>query len=145
MKYSTDNIKITKLKIFHENRRIIVERDEDWNINITKLAKFFNKKWKDWYKHHKKKVQYWEDQSGTKQIVSASRGRYGSTWISFELAIQVLNSWSSSFSYKLSCYIELRCWKSRLIDMIIRRSKTTKTALSTRRRTISLLFSYQWL
>ena len=94
---------IIKLEIYHKNRLIPIKRDRDWNIDITDAAKSLDKKWQDWYKYHKKKIQYFEAQSGIKQIVRATRGRYGSTWITFELAIQVLNSWSNSFSYQLSC------------------------------------------
>jgi hypothetical protein len=97
------NNQIIKLEIYHENKSIIIERDKNWNINITSLAKSLGKNWQDWYKYHKKKVQYFEVQSGTKQIVRATAGRYGSTWITFELATQVLNTWSNSFAYQLSC------------------------------------------
>jgi hypothetical protein len=93
--------KIIKLKISHENRLITVKRDADWNINITELAKFFNKKWQDWYKHYKKKVRSDKFQLGNKRLVKFSPGRYGSTWVTFDLAIEALNSWNSSFSYKL--------------------------------------------
>ncbi len=75
---------IVELEIYHENRIIIVKRDSDWNINITEVAKCHNKNWQDWYKYHKKKVQYFESQSGNKQIIKSTRGRYGSTWITFE-------------------------------------------------------------
>lgn len=63
------NNPIIKLEIYHENKTIIIERDKDWNINITPLTKYLGKNWQDWYKYHKKKVQYLEAQSGMKQIV----------------------------------------------------------------------------
>ena len=34
------NNPIIKLEIYHENKTIIIERDKDWNINITPLAKY---------------------------------------------------------------------------------------------------------
>ena len=87
------NNPIIKLEIYHENKTLIIERDKDWNINITPLAKYLGKNWQDWYKYHKKKVRYFEAQSDMKQIVYTTPGRYGSTWITFELATQVLNTW----------------------------------------------------
>jgi hypothetical protein len=97
------NNPIIKLEIYHENKIIFIERDKDWNINITSLAKSLGKNWQNWYKYHKKKVQCLEVQSGIKQIVRATPGRYNSTWITFELATQVLNAWSTSFAYQFSC------------------------------------------
>jgi hypothetical protein len=82
---------IIKIELFHQNKHIVIKRNTDWNINITDLAKFFNKNWHDWYKYHKEKIQDFESQSGKKQIIKSTRGRNGLTWITFELAIQVLS------------------------------------------------------
>jgi len=127
---SERNNKSITFEIYYEDKTITIERDEDWNINITSLGKALNKKWKDWYKYHKRKVKDIEIQSGVKQIVKATRGRYGSTWVAYETATLVLYRWNHAVAYQLHFSNEsyVTYLKKRIIklELIIENQKKQK-------------------
>ena len=83
---------------------MLLERDENWNINITKVSKFFNKRWSNWRYDNKATISSLETFLKCKVIISATRGRNGSTWLVYELAVLVLNAWSFDAALQLTNY-----------------------------------------
>jgi len=84
-----------------KGEQVEVIRNQNWDVNITQLAKKFGKRWVDWERHNKKKIELFEKLEGI-PVVYRTNEKYPQTYINFKLAVQVLNSYDDSFAYNLS-------------------------------------------
>ncbi len=100
---------IEKTQVFYatnkKGEQVEVRRNQNWDVNITQLAKQFNKRWVDWERRNKKKIELFEKLEG-KPVVYRTDEEYPQTYINFKLAVQVLNSYDDGFAYHLSCIYE---------------------------------------
>lgn len=79
----------------------------DWFVNATKIAQFFGKRIRDWLRNNSKLVKYFQETSGEDPIVRTFKGRHnGGTWVSFELLIQIAQSYDPIFAWKVSSWFK---------------------------------------
>ena len=70
---------------------IIIERNQNWEINITKTAKLFDKRWRDWKKWNSRIIETFEILEGRKLIKEIGPKNKKQTFLGLTLALRVLN------------------------------------------------------
>ena len=78
---------------------IIIERNQNWEINITKTAKLFDKRWRDWKKWNSRIIETFEILEGRKLIKEIGQKNKKQTFLGLTLALRVLNGYDPVLSY----------------------------------------------
>lgn len=95
---STDN-KLTILELRYKGQLLSIERTEDWYINMTQVAKLFNKRWRDWAKRNAtviNKFELLEGKSLTREVGPKNKVQ---THVSIKLALRALSDYDDTFSW----------------------------------------------
>ena len=89
-----------------EEKIIIIERNQNWEINITKTAKLFDKRWRNWKSRNSEVIKTFEileDRPLVKEIGPKNRKQ---TFLSLVLALRVLNDYDPVLSYHVFKFYE---------------------------------------
>lgn len=122
---SSVNIKNYKyLVLLHNDKNFSAKVSSDWFVNGTLVAKFLGKKIGDWLKYNSTLVTSFQIMNGLKPIMYTVRGRYGGTWVNFELLIEITRSYDKLFSWKISC------WYKQQFRLVIEENKKLEESLS---------------
>ena len=97
------------------SKRAIILRDEAGWVNMTQLAKFFGKRWRDWVRWNKNVIKFFE--SLERKALIRTDGQYRlQSYVHITLAVRVLSNWSEPFLYYLLS--ALNSIKKKLLERI---------------------------
>jgi len=102
------NLKESKSVVLRsKDEEYALEISLDWFVNGTSLGRFLGREVRQWLYQNSDLVDYFNENIGIG--VRSFMGRTGSTWLSFELAIQFVRSYNRPLSIELNeRWIELR-------------------------------------
>ena len=82
-------------------KKVMIERNDDWEINITQAAKLLNKRWRDWQKWNSEVIKTFEILEGRTLIKKVGPKNKQQTFLSLILALRVLNDYNPVLSYQI--------------------------------------------
>lgn len=100
-KFSKNVNEFTFLKVSYNGKIFNIERTSDWKINVTSLAKFFNKRWRDWKKRNIDVIQTFEKLEGKPLIWEVGPKNKVQTYVSIILALRILSDYDKIFSWHI--------------------------------------------
>jgi len=97
----TTNFNSITFSVEIEKKNIVLERNSDWEINITKTSKLFNKRWRNWKIKNHKVIETFEKLEGRTLIREVGPKNKKQTILQLILALRVLNDYNDVLSYHI--------------------------------------------
>ena len=103
---SEKNVNCITFSVEIEKKMIIIERNQNWEINITKTAKLFNKRWRNWKNWNSQVIKTFETLEGRTLVKEIGPKNKKQTFLSLVLALRVLNDYDPVLSYQVFKFYE---------------------------------------
>ena len=98
---SEKNVNYITFSVNIGKKTIMIERNDNWEINITKTAKLLNKRQRDQKKWNSKVIRTFELLEGLTLVREIGPKNKKQTFLSLILALRVLNDYDPVLSYQV--------------------------------------------
>lgn len=103
---SEKNVNCITFSVEIEKKIIVIERNQNWEINITKTAKLFDKRWRNWKSRNSEVIKTFEALEGRTLVKEIGPKNKKQTFLSLILALRVLNDYDPVLSYHVFKFYE---------------------------------------
>jgi len=96
-----ENSKYILLSVQIREKKVMIEWNNNWEINITKTAKLFNKRCRNWQKWNSKVIKTFETLEGPTLVKKIEPKNKKQTFLSLISALRVFNDYDHVLSFQV--------------------------------------------
>jgi len=82
-------------------KKITLERNANWEFNVTQTSKLFGKRWRDWKTRNSETIEVWEKLEGRPLVREIGPKNKKQTLLDFLLTLRMLSDYDSVLEYHI--------------------------------------------